>query len=156
MSREALSKFKDDFFLLLEAGFIAVNKADEDSAVKLFKASEILDPKSSFPKIGFGYMHMCKLELKKASSIFEDVTKKEPDNEMAKALLGICMSMSPDQTSKGETILTQAASKSKDPEIRTLANSAMDFVDNFVKRAPSPMEATIPKKGAANKKPKNK
>ena len=65
---------------------------------------------------------------------------------MARAFLGICMSMTPTEMSKGESILTQSAAKSKDPEIKKLANSAMDFVDNFVKKAPSPMEAKKPKK----------
>ena len=59
-----LNKFKDDFFLFLEAGFIAVNQADEDAAVKLFKAAQLLDPQQSLPQIGFGYLHLHKLELK--------------------------------------------------------------------------------------------
>lgn len=151
MSRETLHKYKDDFFVLLEAGFMAVNQQDEDSAIKLFRASEVLNPESTFPKIGFGYMHMCKLELKQASKIFEEVSKKEPENEMAKTFLGICMSMSPGATNKGEKILEQSASKSDDPDIRNLASSAMDFVDNFVKKAPSPMEVNKNKKGAAKK-----
>lgn len=151
MARETLDKYRDDFFLLLEAGFMAVNDQDEDSAIKLFRASEVLNPKSTFPQIGFGYMHMCKLELKQARTIFEEVSKKEPDNEMAKTFLGICMSMSPGGMSKGEVLLEQSATKSDDPDIRTLANTAIDFVDNFVKKAPSPMEATKSKKGAAKK-----
>ena len=146
MAQELLKRLEEDFFLLLEAGFIAVNNMDEDSAIKLFKAAEILKPGHSFPRIGFGYMHMCKLELKQAAMIFEDVSKKEPDNEMAKTFLGICMSMSPSEMTKGEVILTHSLTKSNDPEIKNLANAAMDFVETFVKKAPSPMQPKQPKK----------
>ncbi len=160
MSSDTVKKYKEDFFLLLEAGFMAVNSADEDSAIKLFKASEVLDPKSTFPRIGYGYMHMCKLELKQASLIFSDIAEKEPENEMARTFLGICMSMSPNEMTKGETILTASATKAGDPEIRKLASTAMDFVDNFVKKAPSPMEPKKPKKADGSKpntkKPKKK
>ncbi|MES2273069.1 MAG: SctF chaperone SctG, partial [Chlamydiota bacterium] len=57
-------KYKDDFFLLLEGGFIAVNQADEDAALKLFRTTELLDPENIMSKIGFGYLHLHKLELK--------------------------------------------------------------------------------------------
>ena len=87
MSDDSLKQYKEDFFLLLEAGFIAVNAADEDSAIKLFKASELLRPESTFPKVGFGYMHLCKLELKQAVALFREVLAKEPENEMAKTFL---------------------------------------------------------------------
>ena len=60
---EDLSKYDDDFFLFLEAGFIAINQADEDAAVKLFKACELLRPENSLIKVGMGYMHLHKLEL---------------------------------------------------------------------------------------------
>ena|SRR3990167_8998492 len=146
MAQELLKRLEEDFYLLLEAGFIAVNSMDEDSAIKLFKAAEILKPGNTFPRIGFGYMHMCKLELKQAAVIFDDISKKEPQNEMAKAFLGICMSMTPTEMSKGESILTQSATKSNDPEIKKLANTAIDFVENFVKKAPSPMDPKHPKK----------
>ncbi len=154
MAQELLKRLEDDFYLLLEAGFMAVNSMDEDSAIKLFKAAEILKPDNTFPHIGFGYMHMCKLELKQAAVIFEEISKKDPDNEMAKAFLGICMSMTPTEMSKGESILTQTAAKSKDPEMKKLADTALDFVDNFVKKAPSPVEPKTPKKNDANKKKK--
>ena len=80
---------KEDYILMIEAGFIAVNQADEDSALKLFRASEMLQPDNSLPKVGFGYLHLHKLELKQAVRIFEEVLEKEPNNEMAKTFLGI-------------------------------------------------------------------
>ncbi|NGX51536.1 MAG: hypothetical protein K1060chlam2_01405, partial [Chlamydiae bacterium] len=94
---EDLSKYDDDFFLFLEAGFMAVNQADEDAAVKLFKACELLREENSLCKIGMGYMNLHKLELKTACQYFDEVLKKEPDNDMAQTFLGIAYALSPDQ-----------------------------------------------------------
>jgi hypothetical protein len=134
-----LENYKKDFFLFLEGGFIAINQADEDSAVKLFKAAEILDPKNSLIKIGLGYLHLHKLELKAAIDTFEAVLKKEPQNEMAKTFLGIALSWTPTDTMKGEKLLAETK-KSKDSSIKTLSKSALDFVEKFIKKEPSPVE----------------
>lgn len=147
-----LQKYKDHFFLLVEAGFIAVNQADEDAAVKLFRASQMLNPQNMLPKIGMGYLHLCKLELKQACKDFEDVLAKEPNNEMAKTFLGLSLSLTPTEVSKGEKILEEAAQKAKDKEVKTLAGTALDFVERFVKKAPSPAE--MQKKEASKQKKK--
>jgi hypothetical protein len=131
-------KSKEEFLLLAEAGFIAINQSDEDAAIKLFKASELLDPDNVLPKIGMGYMHLCKLELKQASKIFEDILAKDPHNEMAKAFLGLSLSLNPAELAKGETVLEEAMQKSKDPMVKGLATSSLDFVKKFVKKSPSP------------------
>ncbi|PIS02086.1 MAG: SctF chaperone SctG [Chlamydiae bacterium CG10_big_fil_rev_8_21_14_0_10_42_34] len=133
----AIKKYKEDFVLLAEAGFIAVNQADEDAALKLFKAAELLDPSNILPKLGFGYLHLHKLELKQAVKNFEDVLDKDPQNDMAKAFMGLCLSMMPDAIAKGEKILTQTL-KSKDPMIKEMSGSAIEFVDKFVKTNPGP------------------
>lgn len=132
-----LKKYKQDFIMMLEAGFIAVNQADEDAALKLFRAAELLDAESVMPKVGFGYLHLHKLELKQAVQAFEEVLSKEPGNEMAKAFLGLCMSMMPNSIEKGEKILEQGL-KSKDPMIKRLAGTAIDFVEKFIKKTPGP------------------
>ena len=132
-----LKKYKDDFLLLAEAGFIAVNQADEDAAVKLFKAAELLDPNNFLPKVGFGYLHLHKLELKQAVKNFEDVLAKDPHNEMAKSFMGLCLSLMPNTIDKGEKILEQS-SKSKDPLIKQMAGTAIDFIERFVKKKPGP------------------
>ena len=136
-----LSKYKDQFILLVEAGFIAVNQADEDAAMKLFRASELLNPSNTLPKVGMGYMHLCKLELKQACKLFDEVLAKEPDNEMAKAFLGLSLALTPNEVAKGEKMLEATAQKSKDPTIKGLASTAVDFVDRFVKKAAMPMQA---------------
>jgi hypothetical protein len=122
----ATKKYKEDFILLAEAGFIAVNQADEDSALKLFRAAAILDPKNILPKIGFGYLHLHKLEL-----------EVDPNNDMAKAFMGLCLSMMPNSIEKGEKILEQTL-KSKDPDIKKMSGSAIDFVEKFIKKTPGP------------------
>lgn len=133
----ATKKYKEDFILLAEAGFIAVNQADEDSALKLFRAAEILDPKNILPKLGFGYLHLHKLELKQAVKNFEAVLEIDPHNDMAKAFMGLCLSMMPNTIDKGEKILEQTL-KSKDSDIRQMAGSAIDFVEKFIKKSPGP------------------
>jgi len=130
-------KYKEDYILMLESGFIAVNQADEDAAMKLFRAAELLDPENTLPKVGFGYLHLHKLELTQAVKIFEDVLEQEPKNDMAKAFLGLCMGLMPNQIDKGEKILEQS-SKSKDPMIKNLADTAINFIEKFVKKTPGP------------------
>lgn len=134
-----LKKHKEDYFILLESGFIAVNQADEDSAVKLFKAAELLNPTNSLTKIGFGYLHLHKLELKKASQYFQEVLNKEPNNEVAKTFLGIALSWMPAEMQKGEKLLAESA-KSSDKLIKKLSNTAIDFVDRCIKKAPAAVE----------------
>ena len=153
MAESALKPYKEDFFLILEAGFIAVNSADEDSAIKLFRACQVLKPESTFPKVGLGYMHLCKLEIKQAIKLFEEVVAIEPTNDMAQAFLGICMSMNPAQITKGEKLLEEMIAKAGDEDVKKLADMALEFVDQFVKKAPSPME---PQKPGAKAKSKPK
>lgn len=131
------NEYKKDWLLFTETGFIAVNQADEDSALKLFKAGEMCNPDNTLPTVGFGYLHLHKLDLKQAVECFENVLKKEPKNDMARAFLGLCMGMMPNMVEKGEKILEEAA-KSSDPEIQQLSNTAMDFVEKFIKKSPGP------------------
>src|SRR5690606_38292515 len=133
----AIKKYKEDFILFAEAGFIAVNQADEDAAIKLFKAAELLDPSNILPKLGFGYLHLHKLELKEAIKRFEEVLERDPNNEMANAFIGLCYSLMPNAVDKGEQILSNS-SKSKDPMIKQMANSAISFIEKFVRPSPGP------------------
>ncbi|MCB1085024.1 MAG: SctF chaperone SctG [Chlamydiia bacterium] len=131
---EDLSKYDEDFFLFLEAGFIAINQADEDAAVKMFKACELLRPDNSLIQLGMGYLHLHKLELKAAVKHFEDVIAKEPDNEMAQTFLGIALSLTPDQVAKGEKILKKTSKSASDAEVKKVSNTTLDFVEHFVKK----------------------
>ena len=153
----AYDQYKQDFALLIEAGFIAVNQADEDAAVRLFKASALLRPTSLLPKIGYGYLHLLKLELKQACLNFEDVLQQEPTNDMAKALLGLCMSLQPKSIDQGSHILEETL-QSDNSLVKQMSHTALEFVDKFVRKAPAPLHgssAEKPKK-SAKKNPKAK
>ena len=140
-----LNKYKDHFIVMVEAGFIAVNLADEDSALKLFKAAALLDKENLLPKVGMGYLHLCKLELKQACKIFNEILEVDPNNDMAKTFLGLSMSLNPAEVAKGEKILEESASKSRDPMVKTLATSAIEFVEKFVKKTPTPAQGEMKK-----------
>ena len=118
-----LQTYKDDFVLLLETGFIAAGQTDEDAAKKLFRAAQLLSPQNMLPKVGYGYIHLLKLELKQACKMFEEVLKAEPDNQMAKALLGLSTSLTIKDADKGEKMLEEAMKDSKDPYIKNMAQT---------------------------------
>jgi tetratricopeptide (TPR) repeat protein len=145
-----LQKYREHFILMAEAGFIAINQGDEDAAIKLFKAAELLDPKNVLPKIGMGYLHLCKLELKQAAKIFEEILVSDPHNDMAKAFLGLSLSLNPQDTARGEKVLAETAKDSKDSMVKDLAHSALDFVEKFVKKPPTPAQTHKP--SSKNKK----
>ena len=137
---EDLSKYNEDYFLFLEAAFVAINQADEDSAVKLLKTCELLQPDNPLIKIGFGYLHLHKLELKQACSYFEEVLAKDPNQEMARVFLGIALSLTPEKSAKGEKILKTSVMESGDDQIKKVANTTLDFVDQFVKTSSGPAD----------------
>jgi tetratricopeptide (TPR) repeat protein len=141
-----LQEYKTDFILLVESGFIAVNQSDEDAATKLFKAAELLDPANPLSQLGIGYIHLFKLELKQAANVFSELLAKHPDNEMARTLLGLSLSLNPQETVKGEQTLEKSITTSKDPTIKKLAESSLDFVQKFVKNSPTPPKAPQQKK----------
>jgi len=132
-----INKYKHDFVLFLELGFVAINQGDEKSCTRLFTAAQLLDPQNSLPKVGIGYLHLQKLELTKAMNCFEKVIKEEPENEMAKTFLGICLSMAPNKEDKGEKILRETV-KSNDPLIKRLSTDSLEFVEKFVKKDQTP------------------
>lgn len=133
-----LNRYKDQFTLFLELGFIAVNHADEDSAVKLFTAAEMLRPSEVLTTIGFGYLHFCKLEIKPAVEKFEKALKKEPNNPIAKSLLGFCLALHPGDTKKGEAMLEELKEHTKSKEIKELDSVLLGFINEFVKKKSSP------------------
>ncbi len=141
---QQMQKYTDDWLLLVEAGFIAANQADEDAAFKLFRASQLLSPDNSLSHVGMGYVHMLKLELKQACQKFEEILKKEPNHEMARALLGLSTALSTKEIEKGENLLKQSLSKTQDPSVKAMASTAIEFVEKFVKKAPTPVQGQPP------------
>jgi tetratricopeptide (TPR) repeat protein len=146
-----LQKYKDDFVLLLESGFIAASQTDEDAASKLFRAAQILQPENVMPKVGFGYIHLLKLELSQACKKFEEVLKSDPHNEMARAMLGLSTSLTVKEADKGEKILKEALKNTQDPSVKNMASTAIDFVEKYVKKQPTPVQGQT-QKGKTEKK----
>lgn len=135
-----LSNYKDHFILFVEMGFVACNQSDEDSAIKLFKAAELLNPENIFPQIGMGYLKLHQLHLTQCKEILEECLIKEPENEIATTLLGICLSLTPDKVAEGEKLLNSMRKSTHDSQVKNVAVTALEFVDTFVKKAPSPVE----------------
>ncbi len=135
-------QYEADFILFVESGFIAASQADEDSALKLFRAAQFLDPKNHLPKIGFGYIHFLKLELQKASRHFEEVLKENPNNEMASALLGLTIAMTVKEVNKGEKILEEVLKNTEDGTVKEMASTAISFIERFIKKQPTPAQIT--------------
>lgn len=144
-----LQQYQQDFVLFLEAGFIAVNQMDELSALSLFQASRMLSPNNVLPAIGIGYLHLCKMELKQAARAFEEVLSYDPSNQMAKTFLGLVLALNPSEMTKGEKILHETAGQNEDMAVKKLSSDAIEFVDVYLKKAPSPlttMQTKPPKK----------
>ena len=139
-------RHEEDSILLTEAGFIAVNQMDEDAALKLFKAAELLNAKSTLPQVGIGYLHLHKLDLKEACKAFDAVVKRDPHNEMAKTLYGLALGLSNETSNKGEKILHETAQGSRDPMLKQLGDTAIAFIDRFVKRTPGPASGDMKRK----------
>ena len=145
--QKQFQEYNNDYFLFLEAGFVAVNQCDEDSALKLFMAAQILRPDNIFPKIGYGYMHLCKLELKQAEEMFNAVLRSDPRNELALSFLGITKSFMPNKVSEGEKILTELAKITNDEDMKKLVNTSQDFIETHIKKpSTSPMDLAKPNK----------
>jgi cytochrome c-type biogenesis protein CcmH/NrfG len=141
-----LSTFQEDFVLLLEAGFVAINQSDEDAAAKLFHAAQLLNPESSAPKIGLAAIALHKLELKRAIKLLEEILQKEPQNIRASCLLGISYLLSNKNIEEGERRLKDASEHGDDPATRKLGQLWLEVLDKGIRKSDSPMSPQAPKK----------
>lgn len=144
----ALKEFTEDFVLLLEAGFVAVKRLDEDGAVKLFNAAQVLRKESTAPKIGLAAVALHKLETRKSVEILEGVLKQEPDNYRARALLGISYLLSNQKVEEGERMLKEAMEKSDDPSVQELGKLWLEVLEKGMRKSESP---AVPKKPKGKK-----
>lgn len=134
MSEESLlDDFREDFTLLIEAGFVAVKQLDEIAARRLFKAAELLNPDNPASQLGLGYVALNKLQVNEAAKLFEGILKQDPEHHLAQALLGICYMMSKTKRKKGEKLVLEAKEKSDDPTIKNLADVCMDWANGDLK-----------------------
>ena len=139
MDQEKLQEFKQDFALLIEAGFVAVKQLDETSATRIFNAAQALSPNSTAPRIGLGYIALNKLEIKEATQIFEEIVQAEPENYLAQTFLGICFLLSK-KRKKGEKLIHDAMEKTADPTIKNLGTISLEWAekDLYKKTAKAP------------------
>ncbi len=140
-----LEAFKEDFSILIEAGFIAVKQLDEISATRIFQAAQAISPNSTAPQIGLGYIALNKLEVKKATEIFEKVTNEEPENWLAQTFLGMCFLLTKPKRKKGEELVRKAKTKTNDPTIVNLCEVALEWSDKDLKKIKSPFFAEAEK-----------
>jgi len=125
MDETKLKEFKDDFSLLIEAGFVAVKQLDETSATRIFNAAQVISPTSTAPQIGLGYIALNKLEVKEAARIFETITKKEPENHLAQTFLGICYLLNKPKRKKGEKLIRETMAKTYNLDFRSILYSTL-------------------------------
>ncbi|HNA62228.1 MAG TPA: hypothetical protein PKW79_04050, partial [Rhabdochlamydiaceae bacterium] len=104
------------------------------------------------PKVGFGYIHLLKLELSQACKMFDTVLKSDPSNDMARALLGLSTALTIKDVEKGEKILEETVKKAKDQTVKNMASTAIEFVEKFIKKEPTPVQG--PTKTQSKKKGK--
>lgn len=153
MDADKQKLFKEDFGLLIEAGFIAVKQLDETSASRIFHAAQVISPSSVAPQIGLGYIALNKLEVKEATKIFEGVIKQEPDNQLAQVFFGICLLLTKPKRTKGEELINEIVSKTTDPTILGLAKISLEWADRDLKtgrtRFPFDDGSKVPSKGPA-------
>lgn len=131
---DLLKEAKEDFPLLVEAGFIAVTQADEDCAKKLFRAAKVLDPESTAWQMGFGYIALNKLEVKEAYRIFNKIVQKEEENYLAKTFLGLSHLLLKKDRQEGEDLIRQAMEKSDDTAVQHLGKVSLKWMDEYYKK----------------------
>jgi Flp pilus assembly protein TadD len=129
MDLEKIIEFKEDFALLIEAGFVAVKQLDETSATRIFHAAQALNPHHTAPQIGLGYIALNKLEVKEATRIFETIVQVEPDNHLAQTFLGMCYLLSKGKRKKGEKLIRESMEKTTDPTIKNLGTISLEWAE---------------------------
>lgn len=134
MAKTKIEHFTEDFSLFIEAGFIAVKQLDETCATRLFSAAKVLDPASTAPDIGLGYIALNKLDVGLAVKQFEKVLKKEPQNHLAKTFLGMSYLLTKPKQKEGEKLLKEAIESSDDPTIQNLGKVSLEWLEKDLKK----------------------
>ncbi len=129
MSDQAFQDFRQDFALLVEAGFIAVKQLDEISAKRLFQAAQLLNPTSTAPKVGLGYICLNKLEVKEATKIFEEIVQQEPEDDLSGTFLGICWLLTKPKRKKGEKLILDIMKRTTNPTVKNLGAISLEWAE---------------------------
>jgi Tfp pilus assembly protein PilF len=152
-SEKIIDAFKEDFPLLIEAGFVAVKQLDETSATRIFHAAQAMSATSTAPQIGLGYIALNKLEVKEATRVFEEVLKKEPENYLAQTFLGICFLLTKQKRKKGEKLILEAMEKSGTPAIKNLGAISLEWAERDLKKKEAPFFAAKSSAGTGGEEP---
>ncbi len=121
----AFGSLDQDFPLLVEAGLVAIRQQDEDSAMSCLTAAMLLRPKHSAPYIGFGYLHLNKLDTENALAYFEKALERDAENMLAKSFLAICYLLNPDRQEEGRADLNKILNKNPEAEVEQLCKQAL-------------------------------
>lgn len=132
-----LEEFSEDFALFVEAGFMAVNQKDEVNSRRLFEAAKILRPESPAPTIGLGYIALNKLEVKKASTLFQQALEIDPEHHLAQTFLGISYLLVESKRQEGEKLIKDAMKKTEDPTIVNLGKVSLEWAEKDLKKKSS-------------------
>ncbi|MDR3624770.1 MAG: hypothetical protein P4L16_06500 [Chlamydiales bacterium] len=153
----------EDFPMLVETGFIAVKQGNQQAAEKIFRAAQLLKPEHSAPVLGFGYIALNAMRLETARHLFSSVLKKEPENALAKVLLGFSYlvdkftsikkdaktiekgpTLKPQEISAlaetGEKLVKEALKESSDPGVHSLGKSALALLEKVTEYEASPLK----------------
>lgn len=142
MDEEKFTEFKEDFALLIEAGFVAVKQIDEISALRIFYAAQALSYHNTAPKIGLGFIALNKLEMKEATNIFQSVVDVEPDNHLAQTFLAICFLLTKGKRKKGEKLIQETMKLTTDPTIKNLGAISLQWAEkDLSKKSKAPFFA---------------
>lgn len=146
VEKARIQEFKEDFSLLIEAGFVAVKQLDAISSSRLFVAAQMISPGHTAPQIGLGYIALNQLNIKEATHIFESVTEKEPTNYLAQTFLGMCYLLSKPKRKKGEKIIREAMEKSEDSTVKNLGEISLRWAEKDLTKAKAPFFEQTKKK----------
>lgn len=134
--REKIKEFKVDAPMLVEAGFVAIKQVDEDSAKKCFLGAMVIDQDLSLPVVGLGMVSLLKLDLAEAERLFNIVLQKEPDNQMARTMLGITnlYRISDEGLKEGKSLIEEAMDETDDHSIKELGGYSKDLYKEIKKK----------------------
>ncbi len=137
-AKDKLAPFREDFGLMVEAGFVATKQFDERSAVDLFEAAHLLEPESAAPIVGLGYIALNQLELKEAEKQFKLALEMDPEHHLAQAFLGITYLLIPPRRKEGEVLLAKAMEATDDPTIKSLVETSMEWAEKDLTKKNAP------------------
>jgi lipopolysaccharide biosynthesis regulator YciM len=138
MEKSLFESFKDDFSLLVEAGFVAVKQLDEVSAKRLFLAAKAVSPNHTAPDIGLGYIALNKLDIKEATRILTDVVEREPSSALASTFLGMCYLLTKSKRAEGEALIQKIMKETEDKAILNLCQISLEWAEKDLKKIKAP------------------